>query len=386
MSAPPVRVLQMIRIMHRAGIETWLMHLLRRFDRREVAMDFLVQTPDPGAFDSEIRSLGARILPCPDPHRPWLYARNFLRLVRQYGPYDVAHSHNYFFSGFDLRLAALAGIPTRIAHIHPVRDLDARRPLRSLYRGLMMRWIRHYSDVVLAPSAATLEAFGRFGDLNGTPQKVVRNCVDLAVFRGPLDRASMRRRFGLPLDRPVLIYVARFEPHKNHDFLIPLAGELERAGLAVHFAVAGTDGSTRRAFAERAAARPNFHLFVDPAEVTTLLRCADLFLFPSEEEGFGVVAIEAAAAGLPVVARDLPALREALPPSHRPFVFARGDAAQAAENVQRILTDQALARLLAADAREWARKFSVDAVAPQLSGIYGAPFSASVRAEVAALP
>src|SRR5215510_1730097 len=94
----PVRVLHVVTSMNPGGIESWLIHVLRRIDRRHFRMDFLVHTGNPGAYDEEILSVGSRILPLPmSPrqilHRPWAYVREFHRVLRRYGPYDVIHSH-----------------------------------------------------------------------------------------------------------------------------------------------------------------------------------------------------------------------------------------------------------------------------------------------------
>lgn len=114
----PVRILHVLGGMERAGAETWLMHLLRMIDRDRYRMDFLVHVPEPQDYDDEIRALGSSILPCPHTRNPCRYARAFGEILRAHGPYDVVHSHVHHHSGFVLRLAKHAGVPTRIAHSH----------------------------------------------------------------------------------------------------------------------------------------------------------------------------------------------------------------------------------------------------------------------------
>lgn len=376
MSDRPIRVLHIVRIMRRAGVETWLMHLLRHFDRREIAIDLLVYSDEPGDYDEEIRALGGRIFRCPHPRRPWRYARQLLRILRSEGPWDAVHSHNYFFSGVDMRVAARAGVPQRIAHLHPVRDIEAGRPLRWIYQRWMGRWIARYSNMVLAPSQASLDAFEPYADLSDRPRFVVRNCVDTSAIRPgsaatPADRIRTRRELGLPSDCPVILYVARFVPHKNHGLMAELAEELGRRGIRAHFVAAGTDGEARAAFEQRIAGRGDFSVLANHADIAPLLRAADVFFFPSTEEGFGVVAIEAAAAGLPVVASNLPGIREACCPGHRAFLFEPKGAATAAGHIERILSDPALYRSLSEEGVAWASRFSIEAAASHLRAIYG---------------
>src|SRR6188474_985657 len=113
-----MRVLHVLGGMDRGGVETWLMHVLREWDRGRGQMDFLVHTTRQCAYDEEVRALGARIIPCLTPRRPWSYSKRLRRILRDFGPYDVVHSHVHHFSGMVLRAARTSGVPVRIAHSH----------------------------------------------------------------------------------------------------------------------------------------------------------------------------------------------------------------------------------------------------------------------------
>ncbi|MDQ6908946.1 MAG: glycosyltransferase, partial [Chloroflexota bacterium] len=99
-------------------METWLMHILRMIDRNRYQMDFLVHITEPQDYDDEIRALGSDVILCPHTRQPLRYARDFLRILKERGPYDVVHSHVHQYSGLVLRLAKLAGVPIRITHSH----------------------------------------------------------------------------------------------------------------------------------------------------------------------------------------------------------------------------------------------------------------------------
>ena len=122
----PIRVLHALAGLNRGGIETWLVNVLHRIDREKYHFDFLVQTDRKCPYDDEVLSLGSQVIPCLSADRPWVYAQRFKHAVKQYGPYDVLHSHNYLFSGFDLFLAQRSNIPLRIGHIYPTVDWKAR--------------------------------------------------------------------------------------------------------------------------------------------------------------------------------------------------------------------------------------------------------------------
>src|SRR6266852_3082574 len=144
----PTRILHVLGAMNRAGAETWLMHVLRNIDRDRFRMDFMVHTERRGDYDDEIELLGSRVLVCAPPSNPVAYARAFLRILREHGPYDAVHSHVHHFSGLVLRLARSAGVRTRIAHSHSdTTKLDAQSSLsRRLYLWSGRRWIRRHAS------------------------------------------------------------------------------------------------------------------------------------------------------------------------------------------------------------------------------------------------
>ncbi len=156
-----IRVLHVVSSMKRAGVETWLMHVLRRINREQFSFDYLVDVPYPCAYDEEILALGARIIRCLSPKNPWQYARNFRRLLQQYPPYHIIHSHTQFHSGFIMQLAAQAGIPVRVAHSHNDTSLIEAQanPLRRFYYQQMRRRIMRYATDGLAASAVSGASF-----------------------------------------------------------------------------------------------------------------------------------------------------------------------------------------------------------------------------------
>lgn len=304
-----VRVLHVVGGMDRGGVETWLMHLLRRIDRGRIAMDFLVHTTRPCAYDDEVRALGARIIRCLRPSQPWAYSRNFRRVVAENGPYDIVHSHVHHYSGNVLRLAHRAGVPMRIAHSHnDLSTVEARADLpRRAYVALMSRWIRQHATVGLAASRdAAVDLFGPQWE-GDRRWRVLFYCIDLDPFEAPVDRAAVRTEWGIPAGALVLGHVGRFDAQKNHVFLIEIAREVARLVPRMRLLLVG-DGPLRPQI-ERWAAELGLGgevLFAGARpDIPRLMRGAmDVFLFPSLYEGLGLVLVEAQASGLPCVISD----------------------------------------------------------------------------------
>lgn len=305
----PVRILHVVGALNRGGVETWLMHVLRHIDRDRFRFDFLTHTEQPAAYDDEARALGARLIPCLRPARPLAYGRNFKRILREHGPYDVLHSHVHHFSGYTLRLAAQAGVPLRIAHSHSdtAAHESQARPARRAYLALMERWVRQHATAGLAASGQAAAAL--YGpDWQRDPRYRLLYCgIDPAPFHAPADRAACRAEFGLAADALVIGHVGSFKPVKNHAFLVEIAAEVVRREPRARFLLVG-DGPLRPDIERRvqAAGLSDYVVFAGlRGDVPRLLRGAlDVFLLPSLYEGLPVAGLEAQAAGLPLVLSD----------------------------------------------------------------------------------
>lgn len=304
-----IRIAHILGGMQRGGVETWLMHILRSIDVNEFKMDFIVHTESPSAYDEEIRSLGCRILPCLRPARPLSYQRELSRILRQYGPYDVVHSHVHHFSGFTLRTAYDVGVPVRIAHAHnDTRAADREAGLlRRGYLRLMESWIARYATCGLAASheaAASLYSQKWTADVRW---RTLYYGIDVAAFGVPLEGTDARAELGIPSDAIVVGHVGRFVKQKNHSFFLKVARELANGNPKVRFVFVG-DGPLRLQIQAEAAnvGLASQVLFLGVrSDIVRLMRSAmDVLLFPSLFEGLPLVLLEAQAAGLPAVISD----------------------------------------------------------------------------------
>jgi glycosyltransferase involved in cell wall biosynthesis len=185
---------------------------------------------------------------------------------------------------------------------------------------------------------------------------------------------------------PRLLYAGRLEPNKGVERLLPVVAALATSFPDVTLRLAG-DGPARpdlerAAHAHGVRERVVFLGALAPAQVYAELRQAQLFLFPSSYESFGVAALEALAAGAPVVATDLPVLREAtgghaqlLPADDLPAWIAAA---------HRLLSDPELRRRAAQGGRAWAAQHTweqsvdrLEAFIVQACGSASAPASAT---------
>lgn len=306
----PVRILHVVGGgMNRGGIESWLMNVLRNIDRKSFHMDFMVKTTDECAYDAEAQVLGARIISCPYPERPWHDNHSFRRVLLEHGPFDVVHSHVGLGSGYNLRLAHSCGVPVRIAHTHGLSAMLAATSLtRKAHQELMRTLVRRHATCGLACSGQAGSALYGSSWMTDDRWQILHCGIDLAPFHNESNKKKVRQELGLPQASLVMGHVGGFRELKNHRFLVQIAQEVAARVPDVRLLLVG-DGPLRRSIEqqiEQAGLRENVVYLGSRGDVPRLMMGAmDVFVLPSLSEGLGLVLVEAQAAGLPVVYSDV---------------------------------------------------------------------------------
>jgi glycosyltransferase involved in cell wall biosynthesis len=213
--------------------------------------------------------------------------------------------------------------------------------------GWYARWLYNRSvDAVVAISEGVRQVLVRSG-VEPTRIHVVASGVDVARFAaGTALRDAERARHGVDPETPLVAVVAALEPRKGHAVLLDAIARLTDVPLRV---LCAGDGSARRALAARSEAlglgtRVGF--LGEIADVVPLLAAADLVVMPSLQEGLGVAALEAMAAGKPVVASRAGGLAEVVEHQITGLLVEPGDADGLAQAIRRVASDRGFAATL----------------------------------------
>lgn len=177
-----------------------------------------------------------------------------------------------------------------------------------------------------------------------------------------LDRAGARAALGLPETGPILGCAARLHPSKRLDAAIAVLPHLPGSHLAL--AGQGPAEACLRALARSLGVADRVHFLgeLQPTRIGDFLAALDVFVFPSSLESFGLAALEAAVAGVPVVASRIPVLREVLDGGDREAaLFVDVDApTEFAAAVARVLDDPTLAARLREAGQALRHRYSLD--------------------------
>jgi D-inositol-3-phosphate glycosyltransferase len=292
---------------------------------------------------------------------------------------DVLHA-NYWLSAMaghrlkhelDLPLVStfhtLARVKAETGDLEPERRVDAEAEVVGC------------SDAILANSAAEAAQLERLYGADPTRIEVVPPGVIHAFFSpGPRQGARAALAHLDVGDGPMLLFVGRIQPLKGLDVAVRALGALEdpRAVLVVVGGASGRDGRIEVERIDKLAASVGVAdriRFTDPQPhhlLSTYYRAADVVLVPSRSESFGLVALEAAACGTPVVAAAVGGLRTLVEHGRTGFLVEGRDPDVYAAYAEQILTNPALGRELADAAAARARNFTWSTAAARLRRIY----------------
>jgi glycosyltransferase EpsF len=318
---PPIRILHVVDNLGMGGAETWLMELLRFWNRQGVdspQMDFLATGGSPGVFDDEAISLGARIFYLRyGRSSPISFATGLRRILRQ-GTYAAIHDHQAYVSGWHFKIGAGALPPVRVTHIHnPVYQIEN----GSLGRRLSGRYGKHlvgvYATHIAGTSRQVITEYGFDAPNFARIPKMALHCgFDPSRFLGDrsIAKGSLCHELGWPTDSKIVLYAGRIDQspdlghpknHKNSGFAISVGIEAARRDPNLRMILAGERSFAVPILEKRivsAGLQGRIKFLGIRKDIESLMLGSDALLFPSRAEGLGMVAVEAQSAGLPVLA------------------------------------------------------------------------------------
>jgi phosphatidyl-myo-inositol dimannoside synthase len=358
------------------GIQSYLWELWSRLDPDSFVVLTASSHPDAAAFDAAQAAKGIRIERVPGRILYFPTPANRAR-IRSLAD-DVGASLVILDPALPLgllgpRLGLPYGIVLHGAEVTvPGRVPASRQALAHVLAGAVV--------AVSAGGYPAAEASRAAGRGAMPPVVSVPPGVDCRRFV-PLDdaaRRAARQRLGLPVDGPLVASVSRLVPRKGMDVLVDAARRLAPSFPDLVVAIAGTGREADRLAGQVASTGAPVRLLgrITEDDKAALLGAADAFVMACrsrwsglEQEGFGIVFLEAAAAGVAQVAGDSGGAAEAVEDGVTGFVVRRpDDPAAVAAALRRLLADDVLCRRMGRAARERAvASFDYDQLAPRLA-------------------
>jgi len=346
-----LRICQLITELRPAGAERSVYELSRRLDRDR--FDVRVIALRGGMVADWLTEAGieVRVL---DVRGKWdmIRLRRLTDELRSHDT-DILHTHLFHADLAGRPAAQLAAVPYVI---HTVRTAEGRfRPWQFAYA----RFLADSCDRIVCVSESVHQVHARRSGLPAWRYTVIPNGIDVDAYRHvPAARRRLRQQWGISPKETLVAYVGRLTHEKGIDRLLDAISHLGARGNPINTVIVG-DGPRRDTvenFIARGEGGRHARLLGFVEDVAGVLSAADIFVLPSRWEGWPMALGEAMAAGLPVIAMDVPGTRDLVRNGQTGILVRDADTTALAEEIIRLSEDGDARKALGLAAEQWARQ------------------------------
>lgn len=367
MAGPP-RILHLITGIDVGGAENHLLDLCRGQVERGASVTVLYLKGD-GELVSEFRSVGCTVerIGIQWDFDPVGFFRTLAHFRRN--EYDVVHLHLMHANVYGVPAARIAGVPTVVATKHNDEQFWQKRTVNAIHNFLLDR-----IDAVITISDHVRRYLCDVTDVDPSKVETVHYGFDPSPF-DDIDEDSVqavRREFAAD-DAPLVGTVARLTEQKDLPTLLRAHQRVLEDHSDAHLAVVGRGEreSALKRHASELGIRDSVTFAGFRRDIPELMHAFDLFALPSRWEGFGVVFMEAMAAGTPIVASNTSAIPEVVADGQNGVLCAPGDADSFASAIADLLGDPERAYSYGASGRERLEtEFTIDRMVSETSSVY----------------
>lgn len=287
---------------------------------------------------------------------------------------QLLHCHNPM-GGVLGRLAALFCYRQKLQVIYTAHGFH-------FYHGApLFHWLCYYPvEAALARLTDCLitineEDYGRTAAFtlkkNGKAVRIPGVGVDTEKFRVRIGtRTQVRRLLGIGEDIFYILSVGEINKNKNHEVVLRAIARMKNP--KIHYGICGR--GAREAYllklAKALGIERQFTLFGFRNDIPEMLQCADCFAFPSKREGLGIAAIEAMAAGIPLITSSCRGTREYMEEGVTGYICAGNRAEEYERGICRMMQDEPLRRRMGANCVERAKRFDLSATDRIMRQVY----------------
>lgn len=342
--------------------------MLEHVDRSCCEMDVCCQGFSKGKLADKAERFGAKVYLNPLSPDHLIFGIRLAKILKS-GAYDILHVHVGAYSGFPVWIASISGVKS-IVSIHSIQfpaywaifKIPFLAKFRSAYSRKSMDFACSHCDTLIGVSRSCIDELAPDLSVTATKTHVVHHGVKISNPKTVNERMDFRKSLHWPSESRIIITVGRFSPKKNHETVIQVFSEVLSSNPSARLVLVG-DGLMRSEMEADVRRRSvdDYVAFMGHKEgAAEMMGNCDIMLMPSLHEGFGIVAIEAAAAGLPFVGSKVGGLAEVVHDGETGFLFDPLDIRGMALAVKKLLDDNELYSRLSSNARLRAdRYFSV---------------------------
>jgi glycosyltransferase involved in cell wall biosynthesis len=348
----PINILHIMSKLPVGGVENQLLMILGKYDRRKLC-PLVCSLSDKGEIGKEIEDSGIEVFSLHKlKHRfDWTIVKDIYNLIETRNV-KIVRTHQYHANLYGRLAAWLAKVPCIVASVHNVYTVD-----RKIHRRIMNKFLSRCSDKVVAVSETVKRDVLTYDGLAEDKVKVIYNGIDTDRFLN-LNGGLIRSKLDISSEAPVVGTIGRLTLQKGQKYLIDAVSTLREKFPQIVLLIVG-DGPLRgelENYIRTLGIDRNIILLGTRRDIPPLLSAMDIFVLPSLWEGLGTALIEAMAAGKPIIATDIPAIREIINSEKVGILVPAKDSKAIASSVELLLDNKTLAETIGNSAKK--RAFS----------------------------
>lgn len=351
------------------GIGTYIRNILVELNRLDLETEYVVLCR---ALDvDQAQALAPRFRIVVEEAVPYSIGEQFripLRLLRE--RVDLVHEPHYVLPP----ATRCRSVVTIHDCIHLMFPQYLPNRLGYVYARASMWAATHQAERVLTVSEASKRDILRYFDIPPAKVRVIPNAIDERFLTTPDEATTDRVRQRYQLDHPFVLYVGNIKPHKNLERLIAAFGRVRAGGpQGLKLVVVGDEVSKYPSLRQmvhrhKLDKHVRFLGFQPQETLASFYRLANVFVFPSLYEGFGLPPLEAMACGTPVVTSNVSSLPEVS--GDAALLVDPYDVDAIAHGIRRVLDDEALRADMVARGHARARQFSWAESVAHIQSVY----------------
>ena len=275
---------------------------------------------------------------------------------------DIVHLHTSKAHVLGSAAAKLAGAQAIVATRHMQHPINMIWPNTSAYGN--------WTSALVAISQTVRDAMVKSG-IHASKIHLIESGANVESFANASPDPELRAFLGIDKGTPLIFTACSLVAGKGVEYLLEAVAMLKRNDIHVHVLIAG-DGEKRLELEKLAAkleVSASFAGFRN--NISTLMTSIDIFVMPSESEGLGIAAVEAMAAGKPVIASAVGGLRESVLDGETGYLVPPRNPAAISESIEKLLSSPAIASKFGKNGRTRAcEKYSLTNMAMKNEALY----------------
>lgn len=366
-----IKIFYIIESLGSGGAERLLTYTLKNINKNNFSV-IVVCLIKPLNFKEELENSGIDVvcLNAKNLHTFFHIILRLYRLIIKKRP-DIVHTHLYFANIYGRIAAKLAGVKSIIATLH---NPDYTYENNGGWKYKIRKIIDKYTGKVcnscfIAVSNFVKKDFEK--QLGFRNIKILHNCVDSSIFNK--SKGSARNEFGINRDDFVILNIGRLHSQKGQLCLIEAFNLVYKSNNRCRLIIIGKGlfENILKNKTEELNLEREIIFLENRKDIPEIMKISDMFVFPSNYEGFGIALVEAMASGLPVVASKIDVLKEIIDDGMNGILVEKGNHIKLAETISSLINNVDFRHYLGRNAKEKAVKlFNPIEYTQRLESIY----------------